>query len=389
MRITTAYLLFVALFDFGMSLIFVPYVPFLMSIGLTLSEVSLVNAWFIGAALFAEIPTGMFADRMGRARAIRLGAACTAIASFLYATASGFATALLYEVMIGIGLAFMNGALGAWVKDTLAERGEDDRYARVVATTSLVRAAVVICGGLVGWQIALRAGYRTGWILSGACISASVAWSLRCMPTDAPRPRPKKRNALSESVRAMRSRPGLLWAVAAALAFNLVVPFNHFWPPFLTTRAGEEALGWGWVAIQLPLVASSQMVRRCGEKYGAGARMISGSLILAGIGLMGASRTAGIAVPLLFVILHEGARGFYIPLIEIFTQRHVEAEYRATYMSLQSFFARIGGTVVLFSVWIGTKRLPSDEATICLVWSVAGAALIVFALLLWALRPRT
>ncbi len=398
MPIQTSYLVFVALFDLALSLVLVPYVPYLLSLGLTLGEVSLINACFLGAAVIAEIPTGLFADRVSRAYAVRLGTACIMVASCLYAAANGFLTALLYEVLIGIGLAFTNGALGSWLRDMLIPAhaptlSETDYsalvyvYERAVITASVMRAGAVIVGGVLGWEIACLWGYRMGWLIAAVCMGIALVWNVFCMPTDRFATSAHRQHALSASWRALSSRSGLWWVVGVASAYNFVTPFNHFWTPFLTGRLGEEALGWSWIILQLPLMLASYVLRRMKRRItGAGSLVV----ILA---VAGSTLTMITYVPgtwsLVPIVLHEGTRGCYAPLLEIFTQRRIDGQYRATYMSLQSFFARCGGVVVLFTVWLTTRDLPANEATISLIWSTSGSCLVVCALALWFFRPRT
>lgn len=105
-----AYFWFLILFNLGMSVTFVSYVPFLISLGLTPSDVSMVNVWFWAAIMACELPTGLFADRVSRVQSVRCGSILSTLGALLYWTASGFVTALLYEVILGVGAAFVSGA---------------------------------------------------------------------------------------------------------------------------------------------------------------------------------------------------------------------------------------------------------------------------------------
>jgi hypothetical protein len=260
----------------------------------------------------------------------------------------------------------------------------------------MIRAAANLGGGLLGWRIATWWGPRIGWVFAALCISFAVAWSFSTMPTDYSMPHPQGEHPLAESMRALRFRSGLCWAIAAALVFNLVLPLNHFWAPFVSLRFGESALGFAWMFMQFPLIIAGQLMRRFQLYMKRRQRSVvvqpsflAGSLLFAGVGMVGVATCGGWSVPLLCITLNEVARGFYEPFLEIFTHSRIGNRYRATYMSLQSFLAKCGGVVVLSAVWVGTRDLPANEATISLIWSVSGSLLVVCALVLWSFRPRT
>ncbi len=397
-RVSTHYLLFVALLNFGVALSFVPYVPFLLSIGLSLGEVSLVNAWFLGALLLAEIPTGLFADRVSRPRSVQFGTAIAALSSLLYATASGFMSALIYEVLIGIGLAFMNGAADAWLKQKLEHEPNDRSFETVVAREQMIRAAAFIIGGASGAFSADLWGYRMTWVLSGTFEIVALLWCLHFMKseqqtTHAQRERPTHGVLMRQALSQLRLHHGLMWAVVVAFAYNLVTPFNHFWSPFVDMHVGKGFLGVAYVILLLPHLTIGYLLPKLRidptRHAGLITALIPLALLLAGSSLALLGFLPGVATLIPCVVIHELGRGGYEPLIKIFIQSRIEEQSRATYVSLHSFLAKCGGVIVLFLVWMGTRDLATSERTISLTWLVCGSLLALAALGLWRVRPRT
>src|SRR3989338_336825 len=117
MSVTKIYYLFTALMGLGMGATMTVYAPFLLSIGLSLGEIALVNALFWAIIIAAEIPTGMFADGRSRAFSLKVGMIFHGLGAILYLFADGFWSVALAESTLGIATAFMSGAQQAWITD--------------------------------------------------------------------------------------------------------------------------------------------------------------------------------------------------------------------------------------------------------------------------------
>jgi hypothetical protein len=91
---------------------------------------------------------------------------------------------------------------------------------------------------------------------------------------------------------------------------------------------------------------------------------------------------------LVLIVVHEFGRGLFLPLLDAYTQQHVEEQYRATYGSLQSFFGKMGYVVALGAATLGTMGKPTTVPVINTVFGIAGAGLIVASTMLWLFRPK-
>ncbi|NQV90113.1 hypothetical protein HQ487_01760 [Candidatus Uhrbacteria bacterium] len=73
MSATRTYYVFTAFIYIGLGATVTAYTPFLQSIGLSLSQIALVNAIFWSVIILSELPTGMLADGRSRAYSLKLG----------------------------------------------------------------------------------------------------------------------------------------------------------------------------------------------------------------------------------------------------------------------------------------------------------------------------
>lgn len=385
-----SYFLFVVLYDFGLSLTFTSYVPYLRTLGLSPSDVSLVNFGFWAALMLCELPTGIFADRFGRVRSVRVGIAAIAIGAFLYSTAGGLITSVVYEVLIGIGMSFISGALGAWIRDALQARGEEQTYESTVTRASQYRALAGLVGGLLGGLIAMH-NKRLSWLCAGMVLLIAVFVAFRRMNEERAAEKDtgqtERRGPLQMSWQLLSSSRELKWVIALYLCVSLVLPFNHYWAPFFNAKVGTLGTTALWAPINISISVAAYLVRRIGVRKHNEGHLLCFALVLAGLGLSLISHVPGIEFMILCLIIHELGRGMFFPTLEIFTQSRITSGYRATYSSLQSFLARLGNLVVLGAVWFYTSDLPWSNTLIGQVWTITGTLLIGLVLLLWIRKP--
>lgn len=383
------YYLFQFLTSLGMTCIVTSYTPFLLSIGLSLSEVALINVGFWGIIIFSEIPTGIFADTKSRAWSLQVGTAFHAFGEMVYLTAHTFLTAFFAELIVGVGAAFLSGVQQAWITDALGKRNESYQLRRVFATGSAWRGMGALLGGVLGGVATAWFGLRAGWVLNAFFMMCALVLAIMKMNGHGePEVRVTEREAFRGSFETLRRTPALQWATATAVAFGLVVPFNHYWSPFFVERVGQVNLVWVWIVLYGAVTCAGFAARRIKDNVGAEVHWLCGALLCAGVGFAFLGMTVGALVPIGMVIVHEFGRGAFEPLLDSFTQHRVPSSFRATYGSLQSLIGRIGFAGTLIAVWIGTRGLPNTVETMTVVLLIFGLLLAAAALWLWFFRPR-
>lgn len=380
------------LVSFGFSIQATMYVPYLLNLGLTLAEVTLVNAVFLGSIFVLEIPTGMLADGRSRAWSVKTGILIRALGVFDYACAVGFWSSLFAEAIIGFGAAFISGAFQAWLVDALKKRGEDCDLRRVFASTGALMALTALAASIVGSRINIIHP-RLVWAVGGVFTLAAWFLSLRWMNGDEGEAPLDERVgewvALRLTLAGLRRNRGLRWGAAAATAFGLVLPFNYYWAPFYGERVGTHNLVWVWVPIYVATALSGYLVKRGSLRIAHDTTGIVVALAVAGVGLAAIGTGPGFLIPLGWTVLHEFGRGLYAPHSSTFFQHRFESANRATAGSVQSFIETCGWTLILLVVTATTWHAPSTGSTITTVWAINGMLLVLASFLLWHLRPRT
>lgn len=381
------YVLFMFLFGLGLGMPVTTYVPGLLALGLSLSDVAFVNMWFWATVVLMELPTGMIADGKSRAWSIHLSCMFMAAGSFTYACCTGLWSAVAAEITVGVGIAFFSGAAQAWVTDALVRRGGSDNLSKVFGTAALARALGMLSGGVIGAGL----GYfdlRLGWIGGGIVQLATLILTVRAMTGDGePEVRMTEFQAFSASWQALRKNSALVWSVAAAMILGFILPFNHYWTPFFKERTGQVGLAGVWIITYGSCAVGGWLMRRKNVCPGAEPGSIFAALFVTGISLSIIGLLPGIALPMVLVFVHEVGRGVFDPLLEVYTQRRIESAYRATYGSLQSLLSKFGYAGIVGSVWLCTSGMPTNIATISSVWLAAGLLMAAASVALWLKRP--
>jgi MFS family permease len=382
-----AFVLLTVLYNFGIGLTFTSYVPFLLDIGLTLADVAAVNLVFMLVSAAMEVPTGMVADGRSRIWSVRIGLGLHASGLVGYATATGLATALLWEAVLGASLAFISGAQQAWLADALKNRGESDRLSQAFGSAALARSLAFLLSGIVGIFIALGS-FRYIWLAAAVFNLAALAVSIRFMNGDGePAERFTETQALRASCKALTADPRLFWSVLVVLACGLATPFNYTWSPFFHERAGLVSLSWVWALLYSANALTAWLIRRRGIAHGREAGLLIWSHGITAVGMAAAGLFGGLALPLLCLMVHELGRGLYGPVLDVYTQRRVESSWRATFGSLQSLVSQAGVGCVLIIMWLLSLGRPATPATISELWLTFGALLLAAAAGLWLKRP--
>lgn len=130
-------------------------VPFYNSIGMDQGQIALSQALFTAALLMLNIPTGWIADRFSRKFCNVFGDLGSAVALLFYTQANSFAEVVIAEVILGISLAFSQGADSALLKaytQFLDPSGKLFRKQHALLATwqPIAQAIALIAGGVIG-----------------------------------------------------------------------------------------------------------------------------------------------------------------------------------------------------------------------------------------------
>jgi len=388
MTITKTYYYFVLSKDFGLAFTFASFVPYLLSLGLSYSQVAFVNMMYAGIVFLGELPTGMFADSRSRVWSLQVGTWLWVFGAILYACAQGVWSAVLADGIFAVGSAFISGARQAWITDALNRQGRGKELRHVFGTTAMYSGIACVIGGSLGVFLSMI-DMRLIWVplVFGSLVSLYVAYAH--MPGHGePIKRISKKEALKKSIKLLCQNRSLAWVLMILVLTGGFMAFNHYWSPLAQTFWGREALSWVWPLLYGCTALAGYLVRKHEHLERYGSTWIVMTLFLAGGSLL-LVRLLPFHVWILgMMMMHELTRGVLAPLVDTYVQKRVEESYRATFGSLQSFIAHFGFTLAPAIIWLSLDGEPNTPDTITWLWVVAGGFIVVFAAILWLFRPR-
>ncbi len=312
-------------------------------VGLSLSEILLLQAIFSVASLVMEYPSGYLSDRFGY-RPTLVFAALLGVGGWLtYTMASSFATVMLAEIQLGISYAFISGTDSALLFETLRAAGREDEYlrrdGRMTAWAQAGEAAGAIgAGALYAWLPLLPFILQIAvWV---------IAWLL-CRRLHEPSGRPAApashlRQAGAITRRALIEEPALRWT----LLLGAVLGLASFFPVWLVQpymQACGVPLPWFgpvWALANLSVSAGSLLSARA--EFHLGTRgMVWLCLLLIAVGYLGLTMTTavwGFAWYFLLTLM----RGLQGPLLRHHLQVRCTRGERASILSIKSLITRLG-----------------------------------------------
>lgn len=313
-------------------------------IGLSLTEIMLLQGGFSVASVLCEYPSGYLADRLGYRRTLELATVLGIVGWTVYTVADSFAGVLLAEALLGACFAFISGSDSALLFESLRRDGREGDYARYDgrmngAAQSGEAAGALFAGTLYAisplvpflLQVAI-------WLLALLVVRGLV----EAPPDHAPPPASHLREALAVGRHALVETPLLRWGIL----YGTVAGLASFYPVWLIQPHMQEQgvpLTWFgpiWAGANLTVAIFALLSQRSRFHLGdTGLVWLCGALCLAGY--FGLGLWPGVWSFLCYYLL-TAMRGLQGPLIRHHLQMASRRHNRASVLSLKNLAFRLG-----------------------------------------------
>jgi MFS family permease len=366
------------------------YVPIFMLFqaerGLTFFERLALGGLYCGVIILVEIPTGVFADRLGRRRSMMLGALTMVAACLIAASAHGFGAFAIAEALAALSMALCSGADSAYLFDLLQDHDRGHEYPRRESAASawhLMGSAVAFAGGGLLARVDLSLPYL---VTAGvASLAAIVAWLLE-------EERPRRTATVAPVGAALRSwgramgaavgevtRNGrLLWLIGySAVVFMLLRATIYVYQPYLHSRGlGTVEIGllFAGVYVVASFVAYRTHIlrRRFGDEV-----LLWGLLAALAVSFLGLAGAAHGPWMLALLLVQAVANGVYSPLTKPLVNREIsDSSRRAAVLSVESMARR--AAMGVFSPLVGLYG-ESNVMALCGAVGLIGLVLLAAA----------
>jgi MFS family permease len=313
-------------------------------IGLSLSEILLLQAIFSAATLVMEYPSGYLSDRIGYRFTLHLASLLGIVGWTVYTFADSFNGVLLAEMLLGISYAFISGADSALLYESLRQSGREEDYARfdgrmTAWAQSGEAAGALFAGVLYAWAPLLPFIIQIGvWIAA-----LLVCRGLKEPPAEG---MPQHASHLAEAWRiareALLDKPGVRWSLLLTALLGLA----SFYPVWLIQpymQGQSVPLAWFgpiWAVANITVSFGSLLSHRL--LFHLRARgMVLLCLLLVGAGYLGLALNHAVW-GFVFYFLLTLMRGVQGPFFRHCLQKQSRRYERASILSLKSLLFRLG-----------------------------------------------
>jgi MFS family permease len=142
-----------ACYVFGPLFIFAVYPLFLRARGLDQFQINVVVAAYVLMTFLTDVPTGAFADAVGRRAAVVVGCALHAVAFLIYFLSHHYWYFIVAAAADGLGTTFGNGPIDAWAIDALDAAGFEGPKDAIFSRKFQLGEITGVCGSLAGAYI--------------------------------------------------------------------------------------------------------------------------------------------------------------------------------------------------------------------------------------------
>ncbi len=309
--------------------------------GLSLAQITLMEAMFWLVTVVAEMPTGAIADRWGRKLSLTLGAAGNALAVLVFGFAPNYAWILVSYVIWAVAITLNSGANSAFLHDSLAALGREQDFAKVTGRATSCNIAATIISSLVGAPLAAATDLALPVRVSIVTGLAAVVMALtfREPPGQHQQLRLSYRRILREAGAFTLGNPAMRAMVVVMALFGSTATTTFlFTQPLLAERGiPVEAFGVVLAPIQLivltgPLLAS-WVAARLGEQHAMFVLWGLFAASLVAIGLIGAPWAVAL------IAVHRWSDRTRMVLMGTAVNRYSPAALRATVASAAAMAA--------------------------------------------------
>ncbi|MEZ4362299.1 MAG: MFS transporter [Kofleriaceae bacterium] len=332
------------------------YVPIFMlfqeSRGLSFFQRLALGGVYSAVIILVEVPTGVFADRLGRRRSMMVGAAAMVASCAIAFWARSFTWFVLAESLAAMSMALCSGADSAYLFDLLAHHGRAQEYGHRESSASamhLLGSAIAFAGGGLAAAIDLSLPYvLTAIVAACAVVVAAMLGDDRARHRNDPRTPvvAKLQGWWSDVVGAVvhvKSNRRLAWLVGySAVVFTLLRATIYVYQPYLDERGfGTVEIGLLFSGMYIAASGIAFRTHRLRTRYGDEPLLWGLLAVLAGSFLLLGRVSTG---PWLAVLLavQALASGIFSPLTKpLLHEQIADSGSRAAVLSVESMARRV------------------------------------------------
>lgn len=383
------YFILQALFYVHLGIVGSTYILYFYNQGLSKLQTNIISAVFSITVFMMEIPSGAYCDRFGSRKTLLYAGITLSLSMLLFYIGGNIFILAIAQLLWGASFAFESGSSQAWVINKLQLKKE--ALDKMFAQSQKINSISMIIGGLIGAYLATKE-LRYIWIvpmflgLVYVLFVSIYVYDNKLIKNE--------KTDFTTGISDLKKNTKLGFntikkskTLKKLIIFNLVISFSFsplfvYWSPYISslTNEGIWILGWMWVLIKVMNIIGNMVLDKYCFKRDRN-RVLVGSLLI----LSGAVTTAGMSDNFIYVVcmflLFELLLGIIKPIQRAYINEYIVDDIRATLVSFDSMFGRIGSFLSLIIMgYLG------DMFSMGLTWMIAGVLCLLSIKLVLDLR---
>ncbi len=370
------YVLFAAL---GAQFYMPVILPFWRQNDLNLVQIFFLLSVFSTSTLLWEIPSGYIADIWGKKNTLVLGSMASFIGFTIYSLSHDFWIFFIAEIFLGMGTSFFSGALEALLYETLEKLKRDNAYRSTLGHASFLEYSSEAISSILGGFIALYSLRATMAItVIPYAIAVLTALSLKEVNIEHQDEENKNhlREILSTCKYAFLQKPVLRNLILIGSLIYTITTILLWIAQDYQQFVGVPLFWFGLISASLSLATGfgSKYSHALEKKYNDKLLIIISCLAI-GLATILIGFTTSLAGITLFLVIRL-LWGFFDTLTTDISNKHALPRYRATILSMRSFFFRLCFSILSPMFGYAADILTLNQALL-LTGTIGTAAILV------------
>jgi len=289
-----------------------------------------------------EIPSGYFADVLGRKKTLIWGSILGCVGFIIYSLTYGFYGFLAAEITLGIGQSMISGADSAMLYDTLLTQNRETDYlkyeGRMTSIGNFAEAIAGVLGGLLA-GISLRTPYYFQTAVAFIAIPAAIRLvePYREITLTTMKWKDILRIFHFSIIEDKKLRNNIFFSSLIGSATLTMAWFVQ--PYFIKINLPQALYGILWTLLNLSVGITSLLAFKVEQKLKTTTQYILIAVFISGLYFLTGIFQSYWAISLFFIFYL--VRGVATPILKNSINKHTSSDIRATVLSIRNFIIRL------------------------------------------------
>lgn len=319
---------------------------------LTFTQIGALSSILAISIVLLEIPSGAFADLIGRKWSIIIAQSLLAIYLLILIFNPTFLGFIFAAIIFGVSYSFISGAKEALLYDTLKKLKKTQEHIHILGKEHFLFAIAGVFSAYLGPTLFnINITYPIYLSLIFIILSLFVAFFFVEPSKKGNYTLKEHYNQISSSIYKTINNNKLLWIIAFTIisAVGFTIFINMTLQPYII-EIGFSLTDMAYILVASSLIGAftslfyGRLESFLGEKKSMFALIISQTLIFFMIGYF------TFKINVIFLILFGVVRGYQGMIMNHYSNKHIESKERATILSISSFSYNLFAAIFVFLI---------------------------------------